>query len=125
MSLDLLASELREVEDQTDRARDDLKEAEGQAKQIDHQLENWDSDSTERPTSRPSRRRSSRSGGLFNPRAPAERWRRLTVDQARLAVADLNERSSGLLDGLLAVETESRSRSRFPATARSTPGVSS
>ena len=39
ISLDELASELRELEERADRARDGLKEAEGQAKQIDRQLE--------------------------------------------------------------------------------------
>ena len=39
ISLDELATELRELEERADRARDGLKEAEGQAKQIDRQLE--------------------------------------------------------------------------------------
>ena len=39
VSLDQLATELRELEERADRARDGLKEAEGQAKQIDRQLE--------------------------------------------------------------------------------------
>jgi DNA repair protein SbcC/Rad50 len=106
VSLDLLASELREVEDQTDRARDDLKEAEGQAKQIDHQLEELGQRLDGAADLEAIEEAIITVGGLVQSKGAAERAvaeARLTVDQARLAVADLNERSSGLLDGLLAV----------------------
>ncbi|HEU5111781.1 MAG TPA: SMC family ATPase, partial [Acidimicrobiia bacterium] len=105
VSLDQLATGLRELEERTDRARDGFKEAEGQAKQIDRQLEEL-------------RGRLERAGdleaieqaitmvkGLVESKAALERAvteAQLNVEQARLVVADLNDRSSGLLDALLA-----------------------
>ena len=86
--------------------RDDLKEAEGQAKQIDHQLEELGQRLDGAADLEAIEEAIITVGRLVQSKGAAERAvaeARLTVDQARLAVADLNERSSGLLDGLLAV----------------------
>ena len=109
VSLDQLAAELLVLEERADRARDGLKEAEGQAKQIDRQLEELgqrlegvaDLEALEQAITT--------LEALVESRDAAERVvaeARLTVEQARLVVADLNERSSGLLDALLAVRDQ-------------------
>ena len=109
ISLDQLATELRELEGRADRARDGLKEAEGQAKQIDRQLEEvekrlegkLDLDALDGAITTVRE--------LVESREAAERAvmdARLAFERARAAVADLGERGSGLRDALLAVRDQ-------------------
>jgi DNA repair protein SbcC/Rad50 len=106
VSLDQLAAELRALEERADRVRDGLKEAEGQAKQIDRQLEELAQRLDGAADLAALEEAITTVNELVESKDASERVvteARLTVEQARLVVSDLNERSSGLLDALLAV----------------------
>ncbi len=109
ISLDELASELRELEERADRARDGLKEAEGQAKQIDRQLEEVSGRLEGKPDLDALDEAITTVRALVESREAGEKavtQASLAVDQARLAVADLKTRGSGLRDALLAVRDQ-------------------
>ena len=109
ISLDELAGELRELEDRADRARDDLKEAEGQAKQIDRQLEEVSGRLEGKLDLAALDEAIATVRALVESMQAGEKavtQASLAVDQARLAVADLKTRGSGLRDALLAVRDQ-------------------
>lgn len=105
-SLEQLAAELGALEEQADLARDGLKEAEGQAKQIDRQLEELAQRLEGAADLQALDEVITVVKALVESRDASERVvteARSTVEQARLVVSDLNEKSSGLLDALLVV----------------------
>ena len=109
VSLDQLAAELRVMEERADRARDGLKEAEGQVKQIDRQLEELASRLEGADELEALEQAITTVKALVESKDAAEHAvieARLSVERARLVVADLNERSSGLLDALLTVRDQ-------------------
>ncbi|MGH8949403.1 MAG: hypothetical protein ACRDXF_11140, partial [Acidimicrobiia bacterium] len=108
-SLEQLATELRDLEERADRARDGLKEAEGQAKQIDRQLEEVGERLEGKPDLAALDEAITTVRALVESREAGEKAiteARLAVEQARLAVADLSARGSGLRDALLAVRDQ-------------------
>ena len=109
ISLDELATEQRELEKRADRARDELKEAEGQAKQIDRQLEEVRGRLEGKPDLDALDDAITIVRALVESRQAGEKvvvQASLAVEQARIAVADLKTRGSGLRDALLAVRDQ-------------------
>jgi exonuclease SbcC len=118
-SLDQLATESGELEERADRARDGLKEAEGQAKQIDRQLEEVEERLQGQRGLDALDEAITTVRELVESREAAEKTvtgARLAVEQARVAVGDLGERGSSLRDALLAV------RDRIAAEKPPLPG---
>jgi len=109
VSLDELTTELRDLEERADRARDALKEAEGQAKQIDRQLEEVEAGLKGEPDLDTLDEAITTLRALVESRQAGERavtQARLAVEQARVAVAELDARGAGLRDALLAVRDQ-------------------
>ncbi|MGH3668004.1 MAG: hypothetical protein ACRDU7_06910, partial [Acidimicrobiia bacterium] len=108
-SLDQLATELQELEERADRSRDGLKEAEGQAKQIDRQLDEVEERLQGQPGLDALDEAITAVRELVESMQAAEKTMtgaRLAVEQARIAVGDLGERGSSLRDALLAVRDQ-------------------